>query len=103
MAQSDSMMLGDPESQKTNYPKKGAGDDPAGVANTGRSSDSKELGSGTMDMIKGGGVTGESDGPTGSSRSYAKGSKPSMDANRFNPMNSKPTGYATGGVGKGED
>ncbi len=92
-------MLGDPESQKTSYPKKGASDDPAGVANTGRGSDSKELGSGSMDMIKAGGMTGGSSGPTGSSRTYAKGSKVSMDAGRFNPMNSKGQPFGTAGVG----
>lgn len=59
----------------------------------------KELGSGPMEMIKAGGSSSGSSGPTGSSRSYPKGSKPSMDAGKLNPMNTKPVDIYVGGVG----
>jgi hypothetical protein len=61
----------------------------------------KDISQKPMDMIKGGGKTGTS-GPTESSRDYPKGKGPSMSPD-FNPMNVKATGYATDGVGKGED
>jgi hypothetical protein len=89
----------DTGSETVTYPKKGASD--GVVGNTGRSSDSKELASGPLEMTKAGGMSGS--GPTGSSRTYAKGSKVSTDANRFNPMKAKISTFAVGGVGKGED
>lgn len=52
-----------------------------------------------MDMIRGGG-SGDGSGPTGSSRNYPKGGKPSMSPD-FNPMNDKKRGatdWAVGGV-----
>jgi hypothetical protein len=95
--------MNDDDGQKTTFPKKGPTDDAAGVANTGRKGDTKELGMGDMPMIKAGGASSSGSGPTGSPRSYPKGGKPSMDASKFNPMNDKANTYAVGGVGKGED
>jgi hypothetical protein len=66
---------------------------------TGEVGKDKELSSKSMDMIKGGG-SGDGNGPTGSSRSYPKGSKVSMTPD-FNPMcDSKRGGtdWAVGGV-----
>lgn len=59
-------------------------------------SDSKVQSDKPMPMIKAGG-SGDGSGPTGSSRSYPKGSKVNMSAD-FNPMKHKATDYAVGGV-----
>ena len=61
---------------------------------------SKEISSKPMDMIKGGGQSG--DGPTTSSRSYPKGRAVSTTP-KFNPMNAPASTYGIGGVGAGED
>ena len=62
---------------------------------------SKEISSKPLEMISGGGKTGDG-GPTSSSREYPKGSKVSMTPD-FNPMAKPATDFAIGGVGKGED
>ncbi len=91
----------DYEDQKTVFPKKGPTDN-AGSMSMGKAG-SKELGEAKLEMISGGPASGQGEGPTGSSRSYPKGSKPNMDAGRMNPMNDRSKlGYATEGVGKGE-
>lgn len=59
----------------------------------------KEISTKKAEMIKAGG-SGDGSGPTGSSRSYPKGGKVSMEAN-FNPMKDKKrdaTSWAVGGV-----
>ena len=59
----------------------------------------KEISSKPAEMIKAGG-SGDGGGPTGSSRSYPKGGKPSMTPD-FNPMSDKKRGatdWAVGGV-----
>jgi hypothetical protein len=66
---------------------------------TGEVGHDKALSSKSMDMIKGGG-SGDGSGPTGSSRSYPKGGKPSMSPD-FNPMKDKKRGatdWVVGGV-----
>jgi hypothetical protein len=63
--------------------------------------DDKLISSKSMPMIKAGASTGDSSGPTGSSRSYPKGGGVSMSAD-FNPMKDKKRGgtdWAVGGVG----
>jgi hypothetical protein len=59
---------------------------------------SKVKSSGSLPMIKGGGLTGTA-GPTESNRTYPKGAKPSMKAD-FLPSKGKrsKTSYLTGGV-----
>jgi hypothetical protein len=62
-------------------------------------SDTKLQSSKSMEMIRAGG-SGDGGGPTGSSRSYPKGGKPSMTPD-FNPMKDKKRGatdWAVGGV-----
>lgn len=59
----------------------------------------KEISTKSLDMVKGGG-SGDGSGPTSSSRSYPKGSKPIMSPD-FNPMHDKKRGgtdWAVGGV-----
>lgn len=56
----------------------------------------KVISSGKEPMIKAGG-SGDGSGPTGSKRSYPKGSKVDMKPD-FNPMDVKATDWAVGGV-----
>jgi hypothetical protein len=63
---------------------------------TGIEGDDKLQSTSTPPMIKGGG-SGDGSGPTGSSRSYPKGSKLSLTAD-FNPMKVPATDYGVGGV-----
>lgn len=66
---------------------------------TGEVGDDKAMSSKPADMIKAGG-SGDGSGPTGSSRSYPKGGKPSLSPD-FNPMRDKHrsgTDWVTGGV-----
>jgi hypothetical protein len=56
----------------------------------------KTVSSGSMEMIKGGGSGGNMSGPTGSSRSYPKGSLKLNDS--LNPMDCPTTTIYVGGV-----
>lgn len=58
----------------------------------------KVLSSKPMEMTKAGGKDGENSGPTGSSRSYPKGGKPSMSPD-FNPMKDRKRGGTDWAVG----
>lgn len=76
------------DTQRTDYGNK-----------TGEVGHGKEISSKPAEMIKAGG-SGDGGGPTGSSRSYPKGGKPSMSAD-FNPIKDSKRGgtdWAVGGV-----
>lgn len=60
--------------------------------------DDKMVSSKPAEMIKAGGSGGDNSGPTGSSRSYPKGGKPSMSPD-FNPMHDKKRGATDWAVG----
>ena len=68
---------------------------------TGEVGHDKEISSKPEEMIKAGGSNSDGrGGPTGSSRNYPKGGKPSMTPD-FNPMSDKKrsgTDWAVGGV-----
>lgn len=64
---------------------------------TGAEGDDKLESSGRLEMLKAGPATGGSSGPTGSSRSYPKGSGLSMTPD-FNPMKAGKPGYGVEGV-----
>lgn len=62
--------------------------------------DNKVIGSGKLAGASAS-KSGDGSGPTGSSRSYPKGSgKPSLKAGGMNPMNQPCTDLYVGGVGK---
>ena len=63
---------------------------------TGTEGDDKLQSTGKLEMLKGGG-SGDGSGPTGSKRTYPKGSSLSMTAD-FNPMKVPATDYGVGGV-----
>lgn len=64
---------------------------------TGAAGDDKLQQTGSLEMLKAGPVTGQSSGPTGSSRSYPKTTSPSISAD-FNPQKVPATDYGVGGV-----
>lgn len=67
---------------------------------TGEEGHDKLLSSKRSEMIRGGGSGGEDSGPTGSCRTYPKGSRVDMSPD-FNPMRDKKRGgtdWAVGGV-----
>jgi hypothetical protein len=64
---------------------------------TGADGTDKLESTGRLEMLRAGGTVGDQSGPTGSSRSYPKGSSLSLTPD-FNPMKAgKPT-YGTEGV-----
>lgn len=63
---------------------------------TGVEGDGKLQTSGSLAMIKGGG-SGDGSGPTGSKRTYPKGSRLSLTPD-FNPQKVPATDYGVGGV-----